>query len=310
MGLKKVTGSYQKKEPFEGKRFPFRITVQKHRKELVHLHWHEHLEFIKVIEGNVSVTIDGQKMDASQNDIIFINSGCTHSVYADTDTNAVILGMVFDKFFLTNIIEGFDTQQVYFLLAGRFKIEKKFGVSHPIWAEMNRCIERVYHESIEQDILYEMSIKSSIYRIITVLMRYFKNDIIGEEAFVRVTEDILRLKPVFRHIDENYPAKITIEDLSSCVNMSSFYFTRFFKKVTNKTPMEYVHQVRLNMAMRLLVNSQFSVTEIAEKTGFCNINYFDKKFKDKMGITPSEYKKRGMQDNVEALAANNENFLK
>ena len=65
---------------------------------------------------------------------------------------------------------------------------------------------------------------------------------------------------------------------------------RYFKQMMNMTITEYLLEYRLSKAAELLETSGLSITEIAEKTGFCDVSYFIKKFKEKTGITPSTYR--------------------
>lgn len=280
----------KKIEPFEEKTFPFRISIQKNRKQLVITHWHEHLELIKVLVGRISVTINEKTYTAVQNDIIFINSCLIHSVTSVSDDDAAIMGVVFDKFFLTNIIESFETKHIYSLFLNSNTTNVRFEPCHKLWEDLNQCIDSSYNELLVQEIGYEISIKSYIYRLTTLLLRYYKDEIFGKHDLLKIKTELLHLKPIFEYIEQNYSQKIYIKNLSSKMNLSLFYFTRYFKKITGKAPLEYVTQVRLNAAIKLLLNSNISITEISEKTGFCNVNYFDKIFKKSTGTSPLEFR--------------------
>ena len=283
---------YKKKEIFEGRSLPFHMTIQKEREDLVGLHWHEHLEFIKVLKGKVLVTVGNKTFYAIENDIIYVHSCQIHSVRSVSEPKAAILGMVFDKLFLINAIEGFETEPIYcFFLHGN-NIENKLDNAHFLWAEINECLQKSYEEYFNREICYDMAIKSYIYRLVTALIRYYKHEILGWDGSFESMNEFARMKPVFDYIDQNYSERIYLQKICQLVNISPFYFTRLFKKVSGKTPMEYVNHVRVNAAMRFLMDSNMSITEIAEKSGFCNINYLDKLFKKHTGVTPLEYRNR------------------
>jgi AraC-like DNA-binding protein len=74
--------------------------------------------------------------------------------------------------------------------------------------------------------------------------------------------------------------------------MSLYYFSSLFKKVFGLPPVQYLIQLRIDHAKRLLLDEERSISEIAELCGFCNINYFDKMFKEKSGFTPKDFRKR------------------
>ncbi len=286
-------------EPFERKPFPFRSTVQQGNDILVKLHWHEHIEFIKVLEGTVDIILGNETFRAEKDDIVYVGSSKAHSVRSSCGFFCAIKGIVFDKNFLTSIVEGFETKHVYSLFIHTETFGYKFPSSHPLWYELNRCIENSYQEFIAKDICYEMSIKSNIYRLISSLLRHYKKEVLRRDDFIKASNELMRLKPAFDYIDANYSGKIYIKDLGDTVNMSPDYFTKYFKKITGKTPTEYIADVRINMAIRLILDTSLSITEISEKAGFCNINYFDKMFRESTGLTPTEYRNNKLYGSIE-----------
>ncbi|WP_105615654.1 helix-turn-helix domain-containing protein [Vallitalea okinawensis] len=270
----------------------FRMTIQKDKDCLVHPHWHEHIEFIKVLNGKVAINIDQNHFLATEGDIIYISSRRMHSVYSVSDSKASIMGMVFDRSYLSNVIERYDTSHIYSIFATTKKMENHIQSSHVLWQVLNECIEGAFTEFTHQDIMFEMSIKAYVYRIVSSLIRYYKNDIIGHEQFTKLAHDFMALKPVLDYIDCHFNEKIYTKDLCQLVTMSPSHFTRYFKKVTEETPMAYINRIRINAAIKLLRDTQKSIAVVAELTGFCNINYFDKMFKTKVGSTPLEYRNK------------------
>ena len=73
--------------------------------------------------------------------------------------------------------------------------------------------------------------------------------------------------------------------------MNSFYFSTFFKKHTGKNFKEYLNEIRLENAERMLMTSNLHLTEIAEKTGFKSLRSMNELFQKAHGETPSEYRK-------------------
>ncbi|MFD2615653.1 AraC family transcriptional regulator [Paenibacillus gansuensis] len=88
----------------------------------------------------------------------------------------------------------------------------------------------------------------------------------------------------------NYRKNITIEELASLAEISPNYVTVLFKSVVGTTPIQYLHQIRINTALDLLKNTQMTVGDIAEYLGYCDQAYFNRIFKKWMGIAPSHVK--------------------
>ncbi len=92
------------------------------------------------------------------------------------------------------------------------------------------------------------------------------------------------------YINDHYGEKITLEDLSSFVNMSPFYFSRKFKKETGYSPYEYIIMTRLNEAKKLLKITNLLIKEISFKVGFNSEANFVTCFRSHTNLTPKEFR--------------------
>jgi AraC-like DNA-binding protein len=99
-----------------------------------------------------------------------------------------------------------------------------------------------------------------------------------------------KLKLLYDFVQENYANKITLDEVSELMNMSSVSFNRFIKKRTGKTFVEYVNDVRIGYASRWLIEKDLSISEIAFLCGFNSIANFNRVFKKNKGCTPTKYR--------------------
>lgn len=90
-------------------------------------------------------------------------------------------------------------------------------------------------------------------------------------------------------IRENYAAAIARDDMAREAGFSVAYFGRAFKSVTGKTPFDYLTDYRLEQARRLMVETDISIGEVAQRCGYEDIHYFSYLFKHRTGITPTEF---------------------
>ena len=88
------------------------------------------------------------------------------------------------------------------------------------------------------------------------------------------------------YINTRYTENISLDMLADAQHMSKFHFCRVFKEVTGTTFLEYLHNVRLSHAHRLLIQSDLSISEIAARTGFGSAAYFSRVFKKAHGVSP------------------------
>ena len=97
---------------------------------------------------------------------------------------------------------------------------------------------------------------------------------------------------ILGYINNHYFENLTLESISTRYYLSTFYFSRTFKEVTGFHFIEYLNNVRIKEAKKLLINSSRSIHEIAAAVGFNNTTHFGRVFKQITGCSPSAYEKR------------------
>jgi AraC-like DNA-binding protein len=128
-------------------------------------------------------------------------------------------------------------------------------------------------------ILHDLSISRN--------MQLLSNASFGEN---QISYNSRRLEKVFEFMQKNYQKDINLADVAKLANMTEVSFSRFIKKRTGKTFIDCLNNIRLGYATRLLIDSTESIAEIAYKSGFNNISYFNRLFKKKKNITPKEFR--------------------
>lgn len=96
-------------------------------------------------------------------------------------------------------------------------------------------------------------------------------------------------------IDVNYINQITLEDISSEIGISKYYFSRLFKKTTGRSYKQHLNIRRIQAAKRLMLNEAMNVSEACYAAGFNNLSYFIRVFKQYERIRPSDYRRRRLK---------------
>jgi AraC-like DNA-binding protein len=99
-----------------------------------------------------------------------------------------------------------------------------------------------------------------------------------------------KMAEVYTYIRENYFKPVTLEKISKIARMSTFAFSRFFKKNCGSGFVEYLNRVRTNRACYLLRETDYQVHDIAIECGFGSISNFNKQFRKTEGISPRDYR--------------------
>lgn len=99
-----------------------------------------------------------------------------------------------------------------------------------------------------------------------------------------------RINTIFNFVKEHYQQPISLEEMADLVHMTVPSFCRYFKKVTNKTFVQFVNEYRLVHASNLLSENRLSITEVCFESGFNNFSHFNKSFRAFTGMSPSRYR--------------------
>ncbi|WP_266366372.1 AraC family transcriptional regulator [Tellurirhabdus rosea] len=101
-----------------------------------------------------------------------------------------------------------------------------------------------------------------------------------------------RMQAVHDYVLARYTSTIHLEEVAALVGMSPSAFCRYFKARANKTFSEFVGEVRVGQACRLLQEDNLNITQISYECGFRTLSNFNRQFREITGQTPSEYKRR------------------
>ena len=141
--------------------------------------------------------------------------------------------------------------------------------------------------------------KQGFYAVIKFLTILYELSLFEEEACtlssssfakIDIHSDSRRVQKVQEYINAHYQEEIRLNHLADIVGMTAVSFSRFFKLRTGKNLSDYIIDIRLGFASRLLVDSTMSVAEICYECGFNNLSNFNRIFKKKKGCSPKEFR--------------------
>ena len=259
--------------------FPIHIFFTKE----IHVHWHDHMEWIIIKKGQARVQVDDVFVDMKSGEFAMVNSKQLHSVKI-LEEGTEIIAIVFNEAIVRN--SGLDnTEHLYFTpyLNNQLKL--------PNFFKINRCSEvmsnsmfRLINEYERKEKGFELIIKSEIFQVFGLAFRSFYQS--DPHTNLSIRRDY-NLSPLLDYMRTYYTQDISLEKAADMVSLSPNYLCKVFKKVTGKTLTEYMHHLRINEAERLLIEKDYTVSEIAEMVGFGSITYFGRVFKRIKGMSPS-----------------------
>jgi AraC-like DNA-binding protein len=104
--------------------------------------------------------------------------------------------------------------------------------------------------------------------------------------------DQSRMDKVFKYIFSNFKKEISLKEISTVAGLNVYSFCRFFKSRTQKPFITFVNELRIGHACKLLHKNEFTMVQLADKSGYNNVTHFNRYFKRFKGVTPKEYRRR------------------
>lgn len=115
-------------------------------------------------------------------------------------------------------------------------------------------------------------------------------------------ENLHRINMVYEYILSNFKSDISLENVAAFVNLSPTAFCRFFKKSTGKTFSRVLNELRIGNACKKLIEESMTVSEACYESGYNNLSYFNRQFKEITKSSPLKYRKRFERENYETSA--------
>ena len=246
-------------------------------------HWHEECEFIYIESGSATIRIGVESFELKEGECAYVKADTLHSISTENHNNFCFYAVVFHP---SLIFTDFDICSKY--LSSKYIINSHFS-SNPIEDKVIEAIKLLCNTYKSKSFAYELKIKSYLYSIFSYI---FEHNLFQKGASSENTKAIDKLEKVIKYIHSNCHSYITVEDLANVSGYSISHFSRFFKALTGKSPIEYINRQRVYSACERLKLTDLSVLDVGLECGFENVGYFIKTFKKYTGFTPYQYKQK------------------
>lgn len=270
--------------------------VERHKKQHTYpLHHHHEMEinFVENCQGNRRIIGDSIEVLGSY-DLVLLGGNLEHiwEQYECTSEDIREITIHFScDFFSPDLLKKTHMQSIAKMLK-RAEQGVAFGmkaIMH-VYDRINELanMEPGFYSLIKFiELLHELSITDDYRELATSTF-----------AHASITPDSRRVQKVKDYIDFHFREEIHLQDLADLVSMTPTAFSRFFKLRTSKNISEYIIDVRLGYAARLLVDSTMTIVEICYRSGFNNISNFNRIFKKKRGCTPTEFRENYQKKHI------------
>jgi len=271
--------------------FPYRAFLNDGM-TIVYPHWHKEIEIIYASRGEVKVGINDTVIEVCEGEILVIANGEPHYFLASPNSERYVFQFemrLFDESFLRGSEES---------LVGLFAKGEAYSRYWPdhLQQKTRELLVELYELEVEQPKGKNYVVLSNLARFIGECYAHLPKK--AEEhssqtpTAIHRKDTLVRLNSVFEYIESRYQESITLDEVAKFVGFSPYYFTRFFKKNTGQTFVQFLTEYRINRAKFILAQEEIPMIEVAEKSGFSSVKTFHHVFKEEVGISPLQYQKK------------------
>ncbi len=232
---------------------------------------HPMLELTYVDQGSMHSVADGQEMILEQGELVIYGPNQWHMQYADVDTAPRYVTISFD-------LVGSD---LHTLLNRKFTIPQS---AITILQQLLREQERMDEYSTDMII----ALLTQLLLILSRSAQSATNRLKASNALHSENEIIRRAQ---QYISTHIREKLSVPTVAKMVDVSPSYLTALFHKNLQISPGEYIRRIKLQESKQMIRENALNFTEIAAALQYSTVHHFSRQFKEKFGITPSEYAK-------------------
>ena len=238
-------------------------------------HWHRSVEIFLVLEGELVFMIDDVRFPLKAVDLMIVNSNEIHSIEAPLPNNTIVLQIPVSCFF------GYlEEDQAVFAKQSR---EAEL--------ELSRLVLKIYQCYQEKGEAYGLEILSLFYRLLYLLVTRFK-EAEPDQRRIKHKRDLDKLSQITAYMKKNYDQELSLESVADHFGFSPTSLSRMFRRYADVTYKTYLLDLRTRYALREMMNTDHSLSDVALNNGFPNSRAFAKAFMSRYGCLPSVYRQR------------------
>lgn len=250
------------------------------------LHWHETLELLFPLNGNMNLLLEGERYNLPKNHLAAIESRQAHGTQINGDT-AMNICVHISKSKLKNYLPEIEQYQITCIP------EKISPEQLPVYSELCQTMSQLPKLYILDAPEVQLESEGIILQVLARLLHHFGTR--SDKVQLKSNQSSIdRIYEILPWVEAHYNEPITLTDAADQLSISKEYFCRLFRQNMGITFQEYLTDIRLNHVYQDLFHTDVSISEVMETNGFTNQKNFNASFKKLYGRTPSEVRKLGM----------------
>lgn len=251
-------------------------------------HWHHEVQIALVTEGEILFHGEGEPVLLRTGQGFFVNSGVIHEASPAGDGDGVYICVNFQPSLIYGQSASLRDYVAPVLVCEELRT---FPLLDEPWhRQICQLMQRLGQVEEAGEYGYELLMQSLLCQIWYLIVAHNRKWM-EQDASV-LFHDRQRIRVLQTYIHKHYREHITLADIASAGHISRGECCRVFKRVRRISPIQYLTEVRLDQSLRLLTGTDWGMAEIARAVGFGTGSYFAERFRERLGCTPSEYRRQ------------------
>lgn len=254
------------------------------------LHYHKELELAYILKGHGTRYVGSSIKSYKKGDLVLVGEQLTHVWMSsdvfyeenDLDTQAIIVKFCPDfagKDFL-NLPEAYGISKTLSEASGGLRIVGK----------TNKKIGGILRKMLDQSPIEQiLSLLTILNLMSTTKDKYVLSNYDLHNSTNAKDKD--RMNRIIKHTTLHFRQNISLEEIAEIANLSKSAFCRYFKNTVKKSYIEFLYEIRVEYACKLLLENNLGMTQICYESGFNNPSSFSQIFKRTKGVSPNKYRK-------------------
>ena len=258
------------------------------------MHWKDSIEILFVLEGELEVGIDSYKNILHKSEIEIINANEVRWMKSSTADNLVLIINIDPDFFKKYYSEAEDI--LFYTDSEDLNIETQEDDKYQL---LRRYLSILLFEEVSKLDEYEDRIQENLIQLLYHLLNNFHYLFYEGENLEEDDVQLERYHRIIRYLNKNYMHKVSLQDIAEKEFLSTQYLSYKIKDTFGLSFNEYLNLIRVRESVKLLLDSDRSISDISETVGFSHGRYFNRHFKIHYDMTPSQFRKEYKADEEE-----------
>jgi AraC-like DNA-binding protein len=248
------------------------------------IHWHNSIEILYVLRGSININIDTDSFELLEKELEIINVDEAHRIYSEKDNKVLIFHI--DPYFFEKYYK--DINNIFFYTNSTDDGAQE-GEEYDL---LRTFLAKLLCECVQKIDDFDKEIESILVDLLYHLINNFHYLTYEKEELKEKTEQLARYHRISKYIFNNYDSNITLQEIAKKEFLSPHYLSHEIKYATGYSFTDLVNLTRVEESVKLLLDSDLSISDISDEVGFSHVRYLNKNFKNYYGCTPLQFRKK------------------